>query len=94
MSIGEQAVILIRLDARRGQCVPINDLAAHMGIGRAGMNPTTVARHVVDLETAGYVLAQRDAAGTVIGAALTASAIAMLTRGEARRDKLVMGATA
>lgn len=51
MSLGELAVILIRMDARRGQVVSVADPAAHTGIA-----PGVIEQRISELWDAGWVL--------------------------------------
>lgn len=69
MSISQQAVILIRLDARRGEVVPVADLAAHMGV-----SADTVRSRIDELWRQGYLEPRWDTAGTatvITGAVVT-----------------------
>lgn len=72
MSLGQRAVILIRLDARVGQVVPVADLASHMGLPVA-----EVREHILLLWNEGYLQPQWDV-GTDGSAVLTG---AMVTQG-------------
>lgn len=58
MSISQRALILIRLDARRGEEVSVADLAEHMNLA-----PAVVERRLEELWDEGYVLPLRDSPG-------------------------------
>lgn len=58
MSISQRALILIRLDARRGEDVKVDDLAAHMNLSAA-----TVCTRILELAEDGYVEPVRQAGG-------------------------------
>lgn len=54
MSISQQALILIRLDARRGEVVPVAELAGHMGLSE-----DVVRQRIVELWHQGYVVPEQ-----------------------------------
>lgn len=58
MSISQRAVILIRLDGRRGNFVPVADLAQHMGLCEE-----VVRQRINELWTDGWVQPQWDTMG-------------------------------
>lgn len=68
MSLSQQALILIRLDARRCQVVPVQDLADHMGL-----QVEVVRQRIDELWRMGYLQPQWDTAGerTIITGAMT-----------------------
>ncbi len=72
MSLGQRAVILIRLDARMGEVVPVADLASHMGLPVA-----LVRERILELWNQGYLQPQWDV-GTDGSTVLTG---AMATQG-------------
>jgi hypothetical protein len=60
MSWAAKSIILIRVDARAGQWVPIEDLAAHMAVGTKLLEPVAD-----ELGALGLVELQRAAEGRI-----------------------------
>lgn len=69
MSLSQQALILIRLDARRGQVVTVADLAGHFGLPQA-----TVRERIQELWRQGYLEPRWT---TVDGSAVITGAVTM-----------------
>lgn len=66
MSISQRAVILIRLDARRGEVVSVTDLAAHMGLA-----PEVIQQRIQELWDEGWATPEwvcTDGASVITGA--------------------------
>lgn len=64
MSLGQQAVILIRLDAQAGNPVAVDDLATYMS-----MPPDLVRQRIQELAEAGYAVPLLDVrTALIIGA--------------------------
>lgn len=55
MSLGQQAVVLIRLDAQDGKPVYVSDLTSYMRV-----DPDTVRLCILELHTKGLAVAIRD----------------------------------
>ena len=68
MSLGQQAIILIRLDAQDGAVVQVDDLAAYMR-----MPASLVRLRIQELSDKGYVLPMREERTGLITGARTKS---------------------
>lgn len=72
MSLSQRALILIRLDARRCEWVPVEDLAEHLDL-----SVQVIRERITELWQQGYLQPQWDTAGAGTGTIITG---AMATR--------------